>query len=400
MNTKRITGIIAVLFCFTTAVYATDVLDIGVGAKSIGLGKTFTSVQSDAYGIFGNPASLTGIMTGEIVSMYGNMDSDVTYTLLGYVYPTQFGNFSLGYGNNSVTGITSTTLDASSGRPAAVSNLDFRNDLMTLGYQNNYSSNISYGVRAKYLSKGISNTTNGTGTGINADAGLLINAYENLNIGLVANNILPGGKLNLQNGQSEDIPATLTVGLGYKALSNLDLYSDLLLNKDIPGEIKVGVDWRVLDRLSLRAGADELTSALGTSYTNGSVGLGINLGILGIDYAYYYDSMLVSNSRSFLSISILMQNMFPKQPEKKIEVYVPPPPPEPLPVVVPPPAPIVEAPPEPAIVGEYVIKKHDTLKSISFKFFHTRKYVWKIANDNNIKNPNWIYPGQKIVIKK
>lgn len=44
----------------------------------------------------------------------------------------------------------------------------------------------------------------------------------------------------------------------------------------------------------------------------------------------------------------------------------------------------------------YIVKKGDTLSGIASKYNTTYQ---KIAKDNNIKNPNLIYPEQKLVIK-
>lgn len=48
-------------------------------------------------------------------------------------------------------------------------------------------------------------------------------------------------------------------------------------------------------------------------------------------------------------------------------------------------------------VQTYTVKSGDTLSSIASRFDTTHQ---KIAADNNIKNPNVIYPGQKLIIKK
>ena len=44
----------------------------------------------------------------------------------------------------------------------------------------------------------------------------------------------------------------------------------------------------------------------------------------------------------------------------------------------------------------YIVKKGDTLSGIAQKY---KTSYQKIASDNNIKNPNLIFPGQKLVIK-
>lgn len=47
-------------------------------------------------------------------------------------------------------------------------------------------------------------------------------------------------------------------------------------------------------------------------------------------------------------------------------------------------------------IKTYIVKKGDTLSSIAKIYCTTYK---KIASDNNISNPNKIYPGQKLIIK-
>lgn len=302
------------LVLFAGISIAADVLDIGSGARSIGLGRTNTSVKADGYGIFGNPASLRGLTTGEIVSMYGQMNTDIKYTLLGYVLPTNYGKFFTGYANNQIPDLTSTTLDATTGRPAAVSNFDFRDDLLMLGYENSLTKAISYGLRLKYYSKGSPTLANVSGTGVNADAGVLIDANDKLRIGMMAKNIIPGQAIKLHNGQTEELPGEFDIGLGFFPNKRLDIYADLNLTRNIPAEAKLGIEWRMFDRLALRLGAEQKSTGVSSSYINSSAGVGLNLGIFGIDYAYYYDSLLVTNSKHFVSISIQTPNVTAAEP--------------------------------------------------------------------------------------
>lgn len=47
---------------------------------------------------------------------------------------------------------------------------------------------------------------------------------------------------------------------------------------------------------------------------------------------------------------------------------------------------------------DHVVTSSDTLTSISMKYFGSADYVNKIAEDNNIENPNLIYDGTTLVI--
>lgn len=47
---------------------------------------------------------------------------------------------------------------------------------------------------------------------------------------------------------------------------------------------------------------------------------------------------------------------------------------------------------------EYVVKKDDTLWAIAKKYYGNGTLYPKIVKENNIKNPNIIFPGQKLII--
>ena len=379
---------------------ASDVLDIGYGAKSIGLGKTYTSVKGDAYGIFGNPASLRGVATGEIVSMYGQMNTDVSYTMLGYVLPTKYGKLFAGYGNNAMNGFTTTTLDAVTGRPMAGSDFDYRDEMLMLGYQNCLTKQISYGLRLKYMSKGAGNLSGYYASGLNADAGVLYEANDRLTLGVTARNIVRGetGAIKIGNGQTEIQPWRVDAGLGFAAHPRLRLYTDVSVTRIIPAEVKIGAEWKPIDMLAIRVGGEQKSAGGNDSYINGSAGVGFNTGVFGIDYAYCYDSLIQSNSRHFVSISIKTPRVTASEICDREE---------PKAAAVPLKAEVVEAPqPAPAEVVkepeviEYVVMENDWLSKLAEKYLGDMMRYPEIAELNNIKNPDLIFPGQKIKIKK
>ncbi len=47
---------------------------------------------------------------------------------------------------------------------------------------------------------------------------------------------------------------------------------------------------------------------------------------------------------------------------------------------------------------EYIVKKGDTLWAIAKKYYGSGSQYPKIVKENNIKNPNIIFPGQKFII--
>jgi len=402
MKRYLVPGICAIILLAGSSL-AAGVLDIGYGARSISLGRTYAGQKADPYGIFGNPAGLKGVVTGEIVSMYGQMDSDVKYTMLGYVMPTKYGKFFAGYGNDQMGGFSATTLDAISGRPAVVSDFDYRSDLFMLGYENSLNKALSYGFRLKYFSKGAGSLAGYYGSGINADAGLLVEANERLALGITAKNMIPGqaGALKLSNGQIEDEAFGADIGLGFLAHPKLGLYADVSLNKSIPAEAKLGIEWRPLDVLAVRLGAEQRALGASSSYVNGSAGIGLKVGSFGIDYAYYHDTMLSTSSRHFVSISLKTPGVYASEPG--YETKSPPadgPSMKKKPLAEPKGVLADEAIGEETEVIEYKVVRGDCLSKIAERFLGSFRLYPKIANDNNIKDPDLIFIDQKLIIKR
>lgn len=296
---------ILVLSGLVGPVSAADILDIGAGARSIGMSKTYTTLNGDGYSIFGNPAGLKGVNAPELVSMYGQMAGEVNYTMLGFVMPTQAGKFFAGYAGNKTGELTTTTVDAN-GRIAPLTNFDFGNDLYMLGYGNDLTDKLSLGLRLKYYRKGSADIAGISGSGTNMDLGAQYSVNDHLKLGAVCKNVISGdqGAMKLGNGTVEDMPGSIDLGIGYTA-EKLSVSGDMSLQNG-PAEGRIGLEWTVFKDLVLRAGMEEKSAGNNGDYINGSAGVGFRVGDIRVDYAYYYDSLVSDNSRHFVSISFIL----------------------------------------------------------------------------------------------
>jgi nucleoid-associated protein YgaU len=134
------------------------------------------------------------------------------------------------------------------------------------------------------------------------------------------------------------------------------------------------------------------------SVLNGSAGVGLNLGTFGIDYAYYYDSQLTANSRHFVSISVKTPGVTAREVCDREE---------PKAAAVPLTTEVVETPQtapvevvkEPEVI-EYIVVENDWLSKIAQRYLGDMMRYPEIAELNNIENPDLIFPGQKIIIRK
>ena len=278
---------------------------VGTGARSISLGNAnSTGVLSGTDCLFSNPAGIADMKNVELTSMYGQLKEDVTYTLLGIAVPTKYGTFAIGYSAEKTPDMTSTGLD-STGKIVAVSSYNYASSVYSLSYANSIK-NIDYGVTLKESVKGFNGVTDGQGQGMNADLGIVVNATDQLKVGLLAQNIITGqsGAIKWQTGISEEQPYSLKAGIGYNVNSKLNILAALESTKDQPSELKAGAEYNLTDNFALRCGVEQKNAGPSEKYYNYSAGAGLKVFGTKVDYAYSHDSLIDYNSRHFVSISI------------------------------------------------------------------------------------------------
>ena len=216
---------------------ALDLSEIGVGARPLGLGKAYVGVADDASAVFTNPAGLSLNDNLNIVSMSGAMLGDVNYFLLGAADITPIGRFGFGYINASVGSIPLTGLAGSGPSLEAVQygSSDYGSSQFIFSYgsrlsrflKNGAGDNVDIGASLKLFTQGFTGgaapptggdnpLNNATGSGMDADLGLMWQASSWANLGLVFQNFLPesfGGKFVWQkNNVIDDIPLVTKLG--------------------------------------------------------------------------------------------------------------------------------------------------------------------------------------------
>ncbi len=284
------------------SLWAADISRLGGGARSIALGKAYTGVHGDVNSMFINPSGISGINTFEISSMYVNYAGDIAYTMLGAAYPTGFGVFGAGY-LGAFSGDLAFTTEESTGRIGSVGLFNYSSSIISLSYAGNPSDRLSLGLSGKYYSKGSPQVDGGTGSGMSLDIGAVYKLNDNLKLGLSGQNLLNSG-IKWDGGVTESIPYDIRAGLVYTPNNRLTAMLD---GEKVQGSdvlLRVGAEYKLRDELGVRIGAEQMQLGRGSSYWNYSGGVGLKLGEIKIDYAYYHDTLVMDNSSHFVSISI------------------------------------------------------------------------------------------------
>ncbi|MBN3032657.1 MAG: S-layer homology domain-containing protein [Candidatus Saganbacteria bacterium] len=330
------------LFSLPAAQAALDLSEIGVGARPLGLGKAYTAVADDASALFTNPAGLALSNSLDIISMSGAMLGDVNYFLLGAADITPVGRFGFGYVNASVGSIPLTSLVGSGPSLEAVqySSSDYGSSQFIFSYgsrlsrflKNGAADNIGLGVSLKLFSQGFTGgaapptgganpLNDASGSGMDADFGLLWQYNDWTSFGLVCQNFLPesfGGRFNWQkNAVSEPIPMIARLGGKFHLLGpaayykNNDRTLDVSLDYEnnssanYPAAWHLGLEFQPRAGFFLRGGLDQQAKAAEAGIgvdNNLSLGVGLLLAGFSFDYAYHQFGELSDNATHFFSL--------------------------------------------------------------------------------------------------
>lgn len=296
---------------------AIDITRVGKGARPIALGGAYIALADDTFAIFTNPAGLATLDKLSFTSMSTQLMECVDYKLIGASYPTNFGNFAIGYVNTTTPAGDHTYM--TSGVTVEGGAMYYSNSIIILSYgtklvdimqSDNASFNdISLGASIKLFSQNFTGDINGSprASGTDLDLGAIYKYSEDISFGAVIQNAT-NGSMDWSTGEKERIASTIKVGVAYKPLTNVRTVLDIdLLDSSYPYVIHGGVEWDIVEYLTIRAGMDQNLE----SQDNGSIGVtsdlsagvGINLGEFRLDYAYHNNNAILTNSTHYFSIS-------------------------------------------------------------------------------------------------
>ena len=268
---------------------ANDPTRIGVGARLLGMGKSYIGMADDLSGIFINPAALSHVSDWQITSMSGKFINEYEYLNLGTAYPTPFGVFGVGYGGSGIgfTGPAATTevIDGIRIIPSTTEGVTYSfNDQVFLFSWGDELKNLlnlglfqdlSAGATLKVFSLDMSGPgiSNGTASGNEMDLGLHYTPSPVFKAGLVLQNALPftmGGKIKWADGTEETLSSTLKAGLSLRVLGekgwkkfgehelSLNLDRDFFPTRgNIPQLWHFGLEWSPMEFIDLRTGIDQ-----------------------------------------------------------------------------------------------------------------------------------------------
>ncbi len=261
-----------------------DPFELGASARILGMGGAGVALTGDGAGFLQNPALLSTLTEGELLSLHSPLFIDTLYDSLGYVQPLSGSSgIALSLSRLGVDNVFQTQTNI---QPISTFSTQQWQATAALG------GNILPGLGVGLLAKGVrEDIANYSGEGVGLDAGLVYRlasssedyaklGLSNLTVGVaVANLISPQVTLY----QTADKPAEIyKAGLGFRYdISPAGDRFWLVLESDMPqgagNVIEAGAEYAFQNTFFARVGYD------GVSPTAGA---GVSYGGFELDYAY------------------------------------------------------------------------------------------------------------------
>ncbi len=286
--------LLVICFALTTSLFAIsedagttafNFLNIPMGARSAGMGNTFTAIANDALAPFWNPAGLPNIRERLLQITYMNYFAGYNGGAVSYTMPLNEGTtvafFSKFIG---VGGIPKTGIDENQNL-VDLGTFGSYDVLFGASYGKYISDIINWGVNIKIISETIDEYSS---QAVAADVCILHQSPNpNLKIGLAAKNL--GMQLSKFDQEKEKLPMTFTLGLAYKLNTGvIALDINKPMHTDFYGTI--GLETTFQNKITVRAGyrsnASDWNVGSGIDFLSGiSAGVGFSWKEYKFDYA-------------------------------------------------------------------------------------------------------------------
>ena len=285
--------------------YAGAPLQLGAGARALGLGGAFVALSDDATAFYWNPAGLARHLKREVhVQHTEQFDGTINHDIVALRIPIHQASLGIGFVRLGIDGITLTNLEdptrpiGPDNRPTQSQSVGTTDNALYLAYARQIKPTLTLGITTKFLHRDLNV---GTGTGFGLDIGCLYHPQNRLAFGLTIRDITQT-RIRFNGGKSDTISPHLQVGTSYRQaisqthhlLASLSLHLDNNTSGIDESELlSLGIEYQFKEKVMLR---------LGRRKSHYTAGAGIKLARANIDFAILENSQLDNTYRISTSI--------------------------------------------------------------------------------------------------
>ncbi len=253
-------------------------LNIGNGARAVGMAEAFTAIANDPSATYWNPAGLVALSNTQLTFSHNSWIQDVQHEFFAVAFKTGQNHLGISIISNSIDGIERRVKPSED----PLGSVQAHDLAVGLSYARGISKGLQAGITLKYVYERIYYES---APGFAVDLGFIYQPaiLEGLSLGLVTQNLGVTGKLK---NESIELPKTLKAGLAYqifRGMGGSDLLGALEVVKILDADLHVnmGLEWSYRNLLALRTGYQTGWDEKGL---HAGVGFGISRFLL--DYAY------------------------------------------------------------------------------------------------------------------
>lgn len=277
MNRPKLAALFVLAAQSGWAAETASFLNIGVGARGLGIGGAYTALADDANSIYWNPAGLAKLDKREFTASHAEMFVNSRLDFLAYAHPTSQGTFAA-----AATYLSEGKIDGRDSLGRQTAGFDASDTAISAGYARKFE-NAEVGTAFKYIRSHIGSAE---AQSIAADVG----AKSELNrivLGAAIRNIGPGLKFQ---DQRNDLPLRFAAGAGYKFTGGHAAAVELINGPLGSGtDVSLGGEYQAARSFFLRTGYTTQTTIAGGSGFDAAKGLTIGVGLRNekwsLDYA-------------------------------------------------------------------------------------------------------------------
>ena len=289
-------------------------VDIGYGARPVGMGSAYAGLADDIQALFWNPAGLNHLNETQVSFTNANILGLVKYNVFSVALPLHFDDAQQGGGIAIVSSGDEalheyTVLAGYSRRVLGVDvglNLKYR----YASFGNNgldRNENIVFGDQE--FQNELLNQVHGSANGFGMDIGLLYQFSEKIRVGLMIrdlfspvmwNSTVDNTSLSAKGKYTENVPFETVIGTAYKVFDEFLVTADFQpsYSKDVSNIIRGGAELKLFKMLFLRAGLQNVVNDQADEKYVFGFGLNVNVSkkyALTFDYTHVIEQLDNSN---------------------------------------------------------------------------------------------------------